>query len=123
MVRKVLLGILIIGYFGLSLTYCQDLCNSKEKFTPFTKAGRGVLNLSFGWTEIARQLILAKQKDNEFASCGLGLVKGVVYGIGRSIYGIYEITTFIAPPYHSFIKPDYVLDFDLSDENCQRYNW
>jgi len=42
----------------------------------------------------------------------LAPVKGVSYFVGRTVLGIYEITTFLIPPYKPVVTPEFIFSDD-----------
>lgn len=80
-----------------------------QTFTMWDKAGRGVANFFLGWTEMAYQPVLLAQEGQRWpVALGGGLVKGVFYGLNRTITGLYEAATFpfaIPLGYRPIIEP------------------
>jgi len=83
----------------------------------FDKMGRGVGNLLFGWMELPFQMMKVTDDEGSFAGATLGMVKGVAYGIGRTVVGFYEMVTFPIPnhkaqaledPYGPILHPDFI---------------
>ena len=85
----------------------------KPEYTMWRKAGRGLVNVFLGWTEIAYQPVRMAEEGNRWpVALGGGLVRGVCYTIGRTLTGVYEIISFpVAIPlnYRPIIYPEYVI--------------
>ena len=64
---------------------------------PIQKLGRGVANLMFGWTEMPLQVARTTERSGSIAGITVGLGRGVVLGIGRTIVGTLEVLTFPIP--------------------------
>lgn len=80
--------------------------------TMWTKLGRGMGNAAFGWLEILHQPInMGKQERWPFAIFG-GVPKGIVYAVGRTLVGVYEVVTFPVPlpsGYHAMMEPEFII--------------
>lgn len=74
---------------------------------PLRKLGRGAMNILFGWCEILVQPSL----ESEPYEIVIGFFKGFGYGIGRTLAGVYEVTTFPLPvpaDYAPVTEPEFV---------------
>lgn len=85
MKRWVLVGLLLMGW---STTGWAD---------PGTKLARGLSNVAFGWFEILNEI--GHEADRHGPEIGIvsGAVRGTVFGIGRTLVGVYETVTFVFP--------------------------
>ena len=72
-----------------------------EASTPFNKLGRGVGNLLTGWLELPVQIMRTTESDGSFAGMFVGPIKGLVFGVGRTLVGAFETVTFILPNHAS----------------------
>lgn len=63
----------------------------------FAKLGRGIVNTAFGL--VGEIVVKTKEdtKDGNFGGYLTGPIKGVGYGVGRTIIGAYEVLTFLIP--------------------------
>lgn len=80
--------------------------------SPWTKLGRGLGNITFGWVEIFRQMGEMGKTERWPIAVGGGLFKGIFYGIGRTAVGVYETLTFPFPvpeDYRVIMEPDFVI--------------
>ena len=64
---------------------------------PGTKLGRGLVNTAFGWFEIVNEMGSQSDKHGPWIGFPSGLVRGTVFGIGRTLAGVYETVTFLLP--------------------------
>jgi putative exosortase-associated protein (TIGR04073 family) len=104
MLKKVFLLVLIAQLFALSL-YAED-------YNPLRKVARGAANATLGWVEIPRQTIKVNQKKGDIAGVFWGPLKGFVCFIGRTAVGIYEMVTFLVPPYKPVVEPEFIFSED-----------
>ncbi|MEI8349984.1 MAG: exosortase system-associated protein, TIGR04073 family [Candidatus Omnitrophota bacterium] len=81
--------------------------------SPLRKIARGAVNVSLGWVEIPRQMIKVNEEGGDISGVFWGPLKGFAYFIGRTAVGIYEMTTFLLPPYKTVVDPEFI----LSDED------
>lgn len=80
--------------------------------SPWTKLGRGLGNIAFGWAEVFRQMGEMGRTERWPIAVAGGLFKGVFYGIGRTAVGVYETLTFPFPvpeDYRVIMEPDFVI--------------
>ena len=72
----------------------------------FTKLSRGAVNTATGWLEVPTQLGKAK-KDSQVLWVVTGFGEGLIYGMTRTLVGIWDVVTFAIPPYDSIlIEPE-----------------
>jgi putative exosortase-associated protein (TIGR04073 family) len=84
---------------------------SRPHFTeenPLRKIARGATNTTLGWLEIPRQTIKESRAKGEIGGAFWGPLKGFAYFIGRTAVGIYEVTTFLLPPYKPVVEPEFI---------------
>ena len=79
---------------------------------------RGVLNVSTGWGEIPRQIVLTSISDNLPKSLTVGVFKGMLMTFVRTGVGVYDTVSFpsAAPGYYDpVLDPPYVWErsFDM----------
>lgn len=92
---------------------------SRTKFSdlsPLRKIARGTANTALGWLEIPRQTIKVNKKEGDIAGVFWGPVKGFAYFVRRTAVGIYEVTTFLLPPYKAAVEPEFIFS-DEDDED------
>lgn len=64
---------------------------------PARKLARGAANLGFGWFEIVNEMGNEADRRGPLIGIPAGLVRGSVFGIGRTLAGVYEVVTFLLP--------------------------
>ncbi len=86
-----------------------------EENNAYTKGKRGLCNILTGWMEIPVGVHEQAKEDNWLAGVSLGLCKGTVAGIGRTLSGVLELATFPFPTiignpkdYEPIVEPEYV---------------
>lgn len=79
---------------------------------PLRKAARGAVNATLGWAEIPRQIIKENKGKKDIKTVLWGPVKGFSYFVSRTAVGIYEITTFLIPPYKPVVDPEFIFPDD-----------
>lgn len=85
--------------------YFQD---SADKFAS------GIVNATTGWIELPKNIVLVSQADGPLYGISLGIGKGIMHSVGRSLVGIANAATFFIPTKPS-MSPLYVWD-DFSKE-------
>jgi putative exosortase-associated protein (TIGR04073 family) len=86
-----------------------------EENNAYTKGKRGLCNVLTGWMEIPVGIHNEAKEDNWLAGVSLGVCKGTVAGIGRTLSGVLELATFPFPTiignptdYEPIVEPEYV---------------
>ncbi len=75
------------------------------------KLGRGLVNIVTGWVEVPKRITETAHSQGTAAGLTWGLLRGLGYGLVRTVAGLYEVVTFPfpAPPnYTPIIQPEYV---------------
>ena len=62
-----------------------------------TKLSRGVNNAVFGWFEIINEMGNESDRHGFWMGLPSGMMRGAVFGVGRTLAGVYEIVTFPLP--------------------------
>lgn len=62
-----------------------------------TKLGRGASNLAFGWFEVVNEMGQQSDKHGPLIGVPGGILRGAVFGIGRTLAGALEVVTFLLP--------------------------
>ncbi|MBI3615774.1 MAG: exosortase system-associated protein, TIGR04073 family [Candidatus Omnitrophica bacterium] len=79
---------------------------------PIQKLGRGAANLTTGWMELFLQVFKTTEKSGSLAGMSVGLGRGVVLGLGRTLVGAIEVVTFPVPNptvgYGPVIEPEFI---------------
>ena len=82
---------------------------------PLRKISRGAVNTALGWVEIPRQMIKVNKAKGDVAGVFWGPLKGFAFFVGRTAVGIYEVTTFLLPPYKPVVSPEFIFSEDDED--------
>jgi len=72
-----------------------------------SKFGRGLANAATGWIELPKNVVNTSNQSNVAVGITWGVVKGVLYTVGRTVIGAAELATFFIPN-DVFMHPDYV---------------
>jgi len=75
---------------------------------PMRKAARGAVNATLGWVEIPRQIVNTSKEKKGIGSILLSPFKGISLFVSRTAVGIFEISTFLIPPYKPVINPEFI---------------
>jgi len=103
-------GMLILGVSPLCTAEGTEVAPAEHSVSPATKLANGLGNALTGWMEIPRQMAEVTNEQNAFAGSTIGLVKGLVFGTGRTAAGVIDTGTFVIPPYDKpIVEPNYNL--------------
>lgn len=61
------------------------------------KLGSAMSNMGLSWIELPKNVVLTFNEYNFVAGMSLGVVKGVMHMLGRTMTGVYEFMTFPLP--------------------------
>lgn len=78
----------------------------------FHKLGRGISNVLLGWVEVPKNIAKEWRKTEPFTGTIVGTVKGIGWGVARTLAGFYEIISFPFPvprDYEPIMYPEFVL--------------
>ncbi|MFH1767629.1 MAG: exosortase system-associated protein, TIGR04073 family [Candidatus Omnitrophota bacterium] len=97
--------IIAILFFAVSNAYAYE-------YHAGTKLGRGIANSLSGWVEVFKQPSLTLQEYEPALLClFFGSVKGLFYAVVRTATGVFDVVTFVIPPYDTpIIQPEFVLE-------------
>lgn len=96
------------------LVFCMIfvfVCQSGFADDPIRKLSRGLANTTFGWLEIFAEVFRESERSHDFLGLMAAPFKGIAKAIGRTVVGVYEVTTFIIPipsRYRPLIEPEFV---------------
>ena len=83
--------------------------------TPFNKLGRGAVNTATCWLEIPAEVCRVSEKNGPLVGYTVGTGLGVFTTLMRGLTGIFDVATFVIPPYGKpLMDPEYAAD-SLSD--------
>lgn len=87
------------------------VCQSSFADDPIRKLSRGLANTASGWVEIPAEVFREADKSADFLGFMIAPFKGLFKAIGRTVVGVYEVTTFIIPipsHYRPIVEPEFV---------------
>jgi putative exosortase-associated protein (TIGR04073 family) len=71
------------------------------------KLGSGVTNMFTGVLEIPKTMIVTSRKDGLAYGMTNGFFVGIVHAVGRTLSGVFDVTTFVIPT-TSFVQSEYI---------------
>ena len=76
-----------------------------------SKFGRGISNGLTFWIEVPKQIYLTARRRDPLTALVYGTGKGLVYGVWRGATGVFDMVSFLIPPYDSpLICPEFVFE-------------
>ena len=92
------------------------------KKSPVNKFSRGAINTATFWAELSARVCDVSKKHDPFLGLTLGVVEGTFTSILRGVSGVYDMVTFIVPPYDKpLMSPEYALN--SLDEKMREDLW
>tara|TARA_Y100001936_G_scaffold238465_1_gene270321 strand:+ start:4353 stop:4688 length:336 start_codon:yes stop_codon:yes gene_type:complete len=73
------------------------------------KLGSGVANIVTGILEIPKTMIVTSRTDGIAYGMTNGFFVGIVHAFGRTLSGVFDVTTFVIPT-TSFVQSEYIWD-------------
>ena len=119
MSNRVYLRSLIVSFMIILLASPTVLCAEEEALpaepqrTAMHKLKRGVINVVFSPVSFTHQLTRDRDVDAFIPTWATGVMRGMVFGIGRALAGVYDIVTFPIPVpanYAPILEPEYAWD-------------
>lgn len=87
-----------------------DTSNMKYERYPLNKLGRGLVNTLTCWIEVPAQVLKVSGDRDPFIGCTLGLAEGFCTALMRGVTGVFDVATFIVPPYNRpLMRPEYAI--------------
>ena len=83
--------LMVVLVFSMQIGICR--AEDDGRYTRWDKAGRGLGNMATGWFEIVNQPVQLAKTQDWGKALFTGLMKGAVYGVGRTLVGAYEFVT------------------------------
>jgi len=71
------------------------------------KLGSGVTNIFTGVLEIPKTMIVTSRTDGIGYGMTNGFFVGIVHAVGRTLSGVFDVTTFVIPT-TSFVQSEYI---------------
>ncbi|MBM3250397.1 MAG: exosortase system-associated protein, TIGR04073 family [Candidatus Omnitrophica bacterium] len=76
--------------------------------TPINKLARGAINIATCWEEIPADVFRVSKEKNDIAAYTLGVAEGTTTALIRALSGVFDVVTFILPPYNKpLMQPEY----------------
>ncbi|MFH1504274.1 MAG: exosortase system-associated protein, TIGR04073 family [Candidatus Omnitrophota bacterium] len=101
MIKKIFILLILLQLSFLQSSYADD--NNALR-----KLARGIINGGFCWLEVPRQMIKVNSEHGDIAGFCLGALKGSAFFVGRAFVGLYEVSTFLIPPYKPVVEPEFI---------------
>ncbi len=76
------------------------------------KLGAGLINATTGWVEIVKTPIAISKKDGLGLGLTVGLAQGIINMMGRTLWGMFDVVTFILPTKPMILPHVIWQDFD-----------
>ncbi|MCM8819996.1 MAG: exosortase system-associated protein, TIGR04073 family [Candidatus Omnitrophica bacterium] len=115
MSKKILYLFIILSFLFLPAVFSEEQKQEEEtsqnivwEYNPLRKISRGVANTALCWVEIPRQAVKVTKEKGESAGIFWGPLKGLTYMTRRFCVGVYEVVTFLVPPYKPLLEPEFV---------------
>lgn len=100
--RKNIIFLIVLFFAFLNFSiFAQD-------YNALRKLVRGIANVSLASFEIPRQIIKVTESEGDIVGIFWGPIKGICFFVGRTILGVYEVSSFIFPPYTPLVKPEFL---------------
>ena len=88
-----------------------DTSDMRYEKSPLNKLGRGVINTVTCLAETPAGIYRVSKDKGEVVGLTLGFVEGLFTSVLRGASGIFDMVTFVIPPYNKpLMKPEYALD-------------
>jgi putative exosortase-associated protein (TIGR04073 family) len=71
------------------------------------KFSRGFANTVTGWVELPKNIVNTSEQSNVGMGLTVGLAKGIMHTVGRTVVGAVELATFFIPS-PEYVHPRYV---------------
>jgi len=104
--RSISLAALFAALFTMAVTPAMANDYGDQVVNKFS---RGFANTLTGWVELPKNIVNTTREDNVGYGLTVGLVKGVVHTVGRTVVGALELVTFFIPS-QEYVAPRYVWD-------------
>lgn len=98
-------SLLMLFMLFFSLPHVAMAESYPEKVTG--KLGNGITNVATGFIEIPKNMLILSHEETPAYGATVGLVVGIVYMVGRTLFGAINIATFMIPS-KLFVDPNYI---------------
>ncbi|MDD5584399.1 MAG: exosortase system-associated protein, TIGR04073 family [Candidatus Omnitrophica bacterium] len=111
--KRTILLLIIFQLFLLPL-YAEKITISDNN--PLRKMARGAVNAALCWVEVPRQTVIVNKEKGDIAGFFWGPLKGLTYTAGRFCVGVYEMATFLLPPYKPVVQPEFIFSEEEQED-------
>ncbi len=91
--RGVWIGVCVAA----TVVFSAGVAQAEPPSGPMRKLGRGIANLATGWLEVPVEMTRMTEDSGSWAGVSVGLCRGIMRGIGRTVVGALELSTFFIP--------------------------
>ena len=108
--KKIFQSLLVFSVLFFALPYAAMADSYPENAA--SKLGNGAANAVSGLVEIPKNVMIGSREEGLLYGVTFGLVAGILHTVGRTIYGVLDIATFMIPT-QPLVEPNYIWnDFD-----------
>ena len=87
-----------------------DTADMRYEKSPINKLGRGLMNTLTCFLEVPGEIYEESKEKDPFVGVTWGLVRGTCTALMRGLSGVYDVATFIIPPYNRpLMQPEYAI--------------
>ena len=102
---KMFRSLLVLSALFFAAPYAAIADSYPEKAG--AKLGNGVANAVGGVLEIPKTVIVTSRSDGPLYGATVGLMSGILHTLGRTLYGVADMATFLIPT-KPLVDPDYI---------------
>jgi putative exosortase-associated protein (TIGR04073 family) len=103
--KKMLKSLLVLSALFFSAPYAATADSYPEKAGG--KLGTGIANAVGGIWEIPKTMIITTRTEGPVYGLTVGLMAGMLHTLGRTVYGVVDMATFLIPT-KPLVDPDYI---------------
>lgn len=103
--KKVFKSLLILSALFFSSPYAAMADSYPEKAG--RKLENGIANAVSGLMEIPKTVMIISHSEGPVYGATVGLMAGLLHAVGRTIYGVVDMATFMIPT-KPLVDPDYI---------------
>jgi putative exosortase-associated protein (TIGR04073 family) len=103
--KKLLKSLLVLSALFFSAPHTAMADGYPEKAGG--KLANGIANAVGGILEIPKTMIITTRTEGPVYGLTVGLMAGILHTLGRTIYGVVDMATFLIPT-EPLVEPDYI---------------
>ena len=103
--KKMFKSLLLLSALFFSSSYAAMADSYPEKAGG--KLENGIANAVGGFLEIPKTVLITSRSEGPVYGMTIGLMAGILHTLGRTIYGVVDIATFLVPT-QPLVDPDYI---------------